>query len=86
MSSRPTPEMAAQFLALGAATLGESGARLLPPRIRPAWPGATLAAPVVPVRCAPGDNLAIHVAVATAPAGHALVVDVGDVARPRLLG
>jgi 4-hydroxy-4-methyl-2-oxoglutarate aldolase len=31
------------------------------------------------VRCAPGDNLAIHVAVATAPAGHALVVDVGDV-------
>lgn len=80
MSSRPTPEMAAELLALGAATLGESGARLLPPRIRPAWPGATLAAPALPVRCAPGDNLAIHVAVATAPAGHALVVDVGAVA------
>ena len=79
MSDRPTHEMAAELLALGAATLGESGARLLPPRIRPAWPGARLAAPALPVRCAPGDNLAIHVAVATAPAGHALVVDVGDV-------
>jgi 4-hydroxy-4-methyl-2-oxoglutarate aldolase len=30
------------------------------------------------VRCTPGDNLAIHVAVASAPAGSALVVDVGD--------
>jgi 4-hydroxy-4-methyl-2-oxoglutarate aldolase len=30
------------------------------------------------VRCTPGDNLAIHVAVACAPAGSALVVDVGD--------
>jgi 4-hydroxy-4-methyl-2-oxoglutarate aldolase len=30
------------------------------------------------VRCTPGDNLAIHVAVAEAPAGYALVVDVGD--------
>ncbi len=72
-------EVAATLAALGAATLGESGARLLPPRIRPAWPGARLAAPAVPVRCAPGDNLAIHAAVAAAPAGHALVVDVGDV-------
>lgn len=79
MSDRPISEVAAELLTLGAATLGESGARLLPPRVRPAWSGARLAAPAVPVRCAPGDNLAIHVAVATAPAGHALVVDVGDV-------
>jgi 4-hydroxy-4-methyl-2-oxoglutarate aldolase len=79
VSDRPISEVAAELLTLGAATLGESGAHLLPPRIRPAWPGARLAAPAVPVRCTPGDNLAIHVAVATAPAGHALVVDVGDV-------
>jgi 4-hydroxy-4-methyl-2-oxoglutarate aldolase len=79
VSDRPISEVAAELLTLGAATLGESGARLLPPRVRPAWSGARLAAPAVPVRCAPGDNLAIHVAVATAPAGHALVVDVGDV-------
>ncbi len=43
------------------------------------WPGAQLAAPAFPVRCTPGDNLAIHVAVTRAPAGSVLVVDVGDV-------
>ncbi|HXW38283.1 MAG TPA: RraA family protein, partial [Acidimicrobiales bacterium] len=53
--------------------------RPLPPRIKPVWPAAALAAPALPVRCTPGDNLAIHVAVATSPPGHALVVDVGDV-------
>ncbi|MGO9343055.1 MAG: RraA family protein [Acidimicrobiales bacterium] len=50
-------------------------------RVKPAWPGARLAAPAAPVRCTPGDNLAIHVAVATAARGHVLVVDVGDVAE-----
>jgi 4-hydroxy-4-methyl-2-oxoglutarate aldolase len=49
------------------------------PRVKAAWPGARLAAPAVPVRCAPGDNLAIHVAVARAASGSALVADVGDV-------
>jgi 4-hydroxy-4-methyl-2-oxoglutarate aldolase len=78
MTDQSAGRVAAELVELGAATLGECGARLLPPRIRPAWPGATLAAPAVPVRCAPGDNLAIHVAVATAPAGHALVVEVGN--------
>jgi 4-hydroxy-4-methyl-2-oxoglutarate aldolase len=63
---------------LGSATLGESGARAMRSRIRAAWPGARLAAPAFPVRCTSGDNLAIHVAVARAQAGDALVVDVGD--------
>jgi 4-hydroxy-4-methyl-2-oxoglutarate aldolase len=40
-----------------------------------------LAAPAFPVRCTPGDNLAVHVAVTRAPTGSALVVDVGDVAE-----
>jgi 4-hydroxy-4-methyl-2-oxoglutarate aldolase len=62
----------------GAATLGESGARIMAPRIAPAWPGARVAAPAFPVRCSTGDNLAIHVAVAEAPAGSVLVVDVGE--------
>jgi 4-hydroxy-4-methyl-2-oxoglutarate aldolase len=48
------------------------------PRIRAVWKGATLSAPAYPVRCTAGDNLAIHVAVTTAPPGHAMVVDVGD--------
>ena len=65
------------LLALGAATLGESGARPMRDRIRAAWPGARIAAPVYPVRCSTGDNLAVHVAVARAPRGSALVVDVG---------
>jgi hypothetical protein len=70
---------AAELLELGAATLGESGGHAMRARIRAAWPGARLAAPAFPVHCTPGDNLAIHVAVAEAPAGSALVVDVGDV-------
>jgi len=65
------------LLSLGAATLGESGGRAMRNRVHAAWPGATLAAPAFPVRCTPGDNLALHVAVARAPAGTALVVDVG---------
>src|SRR6266540_991386 len=74
----PAPADVARALGeLGAATLGESGGRPMRARIRAAWPGARLAAPAYPVRCTTGDNLAIHVAVARAPAGTALVVDVG---------
>lgn len=48
---------------------------MLHPRVKPAWPGARLAAPVFTVTCPPGDNLAIHAAVAEAPPGTALIVD-----------
>jgi 4-hydroxy-4-methyl-2-oxoglutarate aldolase len=48
------------------------------PRIRPVWRGARLSAPAYPVICTATDNLAIHVAVAEAPAGSVLVVSVGD--------
>jgi regulator of RNase E activity RraA len=71
------PDLADQLIALGAATLGESGGRPMAPRIRPVWPAARLAAPAFAVRCTSGDNLAIHAAVARAPAGSALVVEVG---------
>ena len=64
-------------LELGSATLGESGAHRMHSRIKPVWKGARFAAPAYPVRCTPGDNLAIHVAVARAPAGSALVADMG---------
>ena len=47
-------------------------------RVKAAWSGARLAAPAFTVRCTPGDNLAVHVAVTKAPPGHVLVVDVGD--------
>lgn len=71
------PDPADQLMALGSATLGESGGTPLAPRIRPVWAGARLAAPAFGVRCTSGDNLAIHAAAARAPAGSALAVDVG---------
>jgi 4-hydroxy-4-methyl-2-oxoglutarate aldolase len=75
----PTEDAAARaLLELGAATLGESGGSAMRARVKPAWPGAVLAAPAFPVRCTPGDNLAVHVAVTCAPAGSALAVDVGN--------
>jgi 4-hydroxy-4-methyl-2-oxoglutarate aldolase len=73
-----TDNRAADFAALGSATLGESGGLPMAPRIRPAWPGARVSAPAFPVVCTPGDNLAVHVAVAEAPRGSVLVVNVGD--------
>ncbi|HVA04677.1 MAG TPA: hypothetical protein VMU64_13150 [Acidimicrobiales bacterium] len=78
LDSSTTRTIAAELLTLGAATVGESGGHPMHPRIHAAWPGARLAAPAFPVRCSPGDNLAIHVGVARAPRGSALVVDVGD--------
>jgi 4-hydroxy-4-methyl-2-oxoglutarate aldolase len=66
------------LLELGAATLGESGAKVMAPRVHPIWADARLAAPALPVQCAPGDNLAVHVAVQGAPEAVALVVSVGN--------
>jgi 4-hydroxy-4-methyl-2-oxoglutarate aldolase len=72
-------DLSVDALALGAATLGESGARRMHPRVKPVWAGARVAGPAYPVRCSPGDNLAIHVAVTRAPAGSILVADMaGD--------
>jgi 4-hydroxy-4-methyl-2-oxoglutarate aldolase len=73
-----TPDERAELLELGSATLGESGAGRMRARLAPAWPGATLAGVALPVVCTPGDNLAVHVAVARARAGEVLCVDVGD--------
>ncbi|MEY2432758.1 MAG: 4-hydroxy-4-methyl-2-oxoglutarate aldolase [Acidimicrobiaceae bacterium] len=64
------------WLRLGAATLGESGGSSLSPRVRPVWLGAAVAGPAFAVVCAAGDNLAVHVAVAEAPAGSVLCVEV----------
>jgi 4-hydroxy-4-methyl-2-oxoglutarate aldolase len=64
------------LLRLGAATLGESGGAPLSPRMRPVWVGAAVAGPAFAVVCAAGDNLAVHVAVAEAPKGSVLCVEV----------
>src|SRR4051794_9089756 len=65
-----------ELLVLGAATLGEAGGAAMAPRIRAAWPGAALAGPAYAVMCSLGDNLAIHAAVAAAPRGSVLCVEV----------
>jgi 4-hydroxy-4-methyl-2-oxoglutarate aldolase len=75
-----TGNIAPALARLGSATIGESGGLAADRRLRPAWSGAALAAPAYPVGCTPGDNLAVHVAVTTAPQGSVLVVDVGRVA------
>ena len=64
-----------QLIVIGAATLGESGALVMPSRIRPAWTGATVTGRAFTVTSAPGDNLAVHVATSMAPPGSVLVVD-----------
>jgi 4-hydroxy-4-methyl-2-oxoglutarate aldolase len=46
------------------------------PSIQSAWPGARLVGPAFTVQGVGGDNLALHRATATAPAGSVLVVDV----------
>jgi 4-hydroxy-4-methyl-2-oxoglutarate aldolase len=80
VSTTGQEETAAALLGLGSATLGESGGLATDRRLKPVWAGAAVAAPAYPVECTPGDNLAVHVAVTTAPAGSVLVVDVGRVA------
>jgi 4-hydroxy-4-methyl-2-oxoglutarate aldolase len=79
VSSVERQQTAETLRKLGSATLGESGGLATDRRLKPAWPGAVLAAPAYPVGCTPGDNLAVHVAVTSAPAGSVLVVDVGRV-------
>jgi 4-hydroxy-4-methyl-2-oxoglutarate aldolase len=71
----PVDDAQQRLAALGAATLGESGARAMAPRIKAVWLGAAVAAPAYTARCSPADNLAVHLAVTLAPAGSVLVVD-----------
>lgn len=67
--------LADTLTAVGTAALTRSGARPLDAELFSVWPGAAFAASVLPVQCVPGDNLAIHVGVAQAASGSALVVD-----------
>jgi 4-hydroxy-4-methyl-2-oxoglutarate aldolase len=67
-----------QLLKLGSSTLCEASGLAnisFGTKLRPVWQGAAMTGPAWPVRCAPGDNLAIHHGLATAPKGSVLVVD-----------
>lgn len=69
----------ADLLRYGTATLCEAwpSARLVDAPIRPLAAGMCLAGPALPVLCRPGDNLALHLAIAAAAPGDVLVVDYG---------
>jgi 4-hydroxy-4-methyl-2-oxoglutarate aldolase len=64
-----------ELIELGSACVGDGGGACLRSDIGPAWVGAAVAGPAFTLRCAPGDNLALHVATAEAPAGSVLVAD-----------
>lgn len=82
MHSSESATVSAALLALGSATLGESGGQGLNTRIHAMWPGARFAGPAFAVRCPVGDNLALHAGVARAPRGSVLAATVaGDVSR-----
>jgi 4-hydroxy-4-methyl-2-oxoglutarate aldolase len=68
-------DLMATLTAQGSATLGACGALIMRARIRAAWPGATVCGPAFTASCAVGDNLAIHVAAAEAPAGSVIVAE-----------
>jgi 4-hydroxy-4-methyl-2-oxoglutarate aldolase len=67
----------AQAQRLGTSTLYEASGvatSSVDPAIRTVWAGASVAGAAYPVECAPGDNLAIHIAMERAPRGSVLVV------------
>lgn len=68
--------LADTLTAVGTVALARCGGRPFGTHLFSLWPGAAFAATAYPVRCSPGDNLALHVGVAQAPLGSALVVDV----------
>lgn len=72
----PSFVSAQELRELGSATLGESGAVALHPRIRPMWKAPAFAGPAHTIECAPGDNLAIHAGLARARRGCVLAVSV----------
>lgn len=67
------------LLRYGTATLAEAwpATRLINAPLRPLAPGMALAGPALTVRCLPGDNLALHLAIAAAKPADVLVVDYG---------
>lgn len=70
---------ATDLLPLGTATLWEAwpATRIIDAPLRPLAPGMAMVGPALTVCCKPGDNLALHLAMASARGGEVLVVDYG---------
>ncbi len=71
--------LAERLAALGTATLGEAAqdARIPNLNLAPVGPGMRVAGPARTVRCLPGDNLALHLAIERAQPGEVIVADYG---------
>lgn len=77
MTTLYAAEQLAQACTLGTSTLFEASGlttSAADAAIRPIWAGASVAGPAYPLECAPGDNLAIHIAMEQAPRGSILVI------------
>lgn len=75
-----------QLLELSSTLLADVGACAMHSRIRSLVPGKQLIGKALPVSVAPGDNLAIHAALARAQPGDVLVVDGGSYTERALMG
>ena len=75
-----------QLLELASTLLADVGACTMHSRIRSLTPGKQLVGKALTVRVAPGDNLAIHAALARAQRGDVLVVDGGGYTERALMG
>ncbi|MFY7065809.1 NAD(P)-binding domain-containing protein [Nocardiopsis changdeensis] len=82
------PELIDAFAEIPTAAIGDARDRLgfLSSRIRPVWAGARLAGRALTVQTRPGDNKALHRALAVARPGDVLVVDGGGDDSRALLG
>lgn len=80
MSDAGTLEALAELASFGTATIGEVApdARILAPGLPPVRPGTMMAGRAVTVRCRPGDNLALHLAIARLSEADVLVIDYAD--------
>jgi len=77
---RADPELVEEFAGYGVATIHEAmGKRgLLGRALRPLRPGSRAAGTAVTVRCGPGDNLMIHVAVEQTKPGDLVVITTSE--------
>jgi 4-hydroxy-4-methyl-2-oxoglutarate aldolase len=74
--SRPRLDRLDAFVPLGVATVHEAMGRrgLMASRLRPIYPGATIAGSAIPISVAPGDNSMVNAAIEVCREGDVLVV------------
>jgi 4-hydroxy-4-methyl-2-oxoglutarate aldolase len=79
----PDQSVLGRYTRFDPATLFEAAGKrgMVDPAIRPAWPGAHICGRALTVECPPGDNLALHQAVAAAQPGDVLVANTGGYLR-----